>query len=1027
MFEKAVALSIRMRKAIIVLFVLLLAAGGVAARTLKIDAMPDVSTVQVAVLTKTGGLSATEAEERVNVPIENALNGVPGSVEIRSMATSGAAATTLVFRDSVDPWFARQLVLERLRGIEAELPPSVGTPELGPLSTGLGEIFTFVVRSNEHSPMHLRTLLDWEIVPKIRKIAGVTEVNTMGGDLKQYQVEVDRRKLAAFHLTLAQVVDALRAANQNVGGGYVERGTENYVIRGEGRLLDLSEIGEVVVTNEVEAGPIVLSRVAKIGVGPALKYGVITHNGENEAVGGIVMMLLGANSRDVTARVAQRVADLSEELPPGVHIDVLYDRSEFVGRTLSTVLWNLGEGVAIVAIILALFLGTVRGAIAVVLGIPGAMSIALLGMLVLDVTGDLMSLGAIDFGFLVDGPIVILEAVLAAVAGKSLVGTARARTYDEVSQQTVRPVAFAVSIIMLVYLPLLALEGVEGKMFRPMALTMAMALFGALIYAVFFFPAILVSLMPPPRHHGSRWMDGIESFYRWFLPHAIRRRKALALGFAMLLVASAIYYFRMGAEFVPRIFEGDAVVTIRRAPGIALGKAKELDLATEQVLHEFPEVVATLGMTGRAEVATDVVGSDNTDILVRLAPIEDWQSAGDFDELSQKFKNAIESRVPGTFVSVSQPIEDRTNEIISGSRADVSIQIYGDDLMALTRLSQAIGKRVREIDGTGDVRVERLLGQPVLRAKVNRARMARYGVRVEDAFLVLASVREGIDAGRIYEGARQFEMRVIQKPASVGVEGLGDLRVETMNGETVPLRDVVDLDEGDGPAAVRRIDRRRVVRVDINLRGRDLLSWVNEAQREVAQSVPLPNGYQLEWGGQFENFERASERLTIVVPAVLAIILGMLLATFKDFKFAWAVFVAVPLSLTGGMLGLTFRAMPFSLSAAVGLIALGGIAVLNGVVMGQRIHRLLAQGHELHAAVIEGSVQVMRAVLTTTAVAALGFLPMALSQGAGSEVQRPLATAVAFGISMGALTTLSVLPGIFVLLNPKVKQVEVNE
>jgi cobalt-zinc-cadmium resistance protein CzcA len=491
------------------------------------------------------------------------------------------------------------------------------------------------------------------------------------------------------------------------------------------------------------------------------------------------------------------------------------------------------------------------------------------------------------------------------------------------------------------------------------------------------------------------------------------------LGAIAGLVVVAWRFSRAGAEFVPRIFEGDVDVTIRRAPSIALAEARKLDLATEKVLHGFPEVMTTLAMTGRAEVAVDVIGNDNTDVFAHLAPAETWTSAGSFDDLSVKMKDAIESRVPGTFVSISQPIEDRTNEIISGSRADVSLQIFGDSLEELARLADEMRETVRHIRGTGDVRVERILGQPVLNAVADRRRMASYGVKLSDAFTVLAATREGVDLGKIYEGSRRFDLRLIQPPATATKEGLGDLWVETMTGESVRLRDVLTLSEDDGPAAVRRVNRQRAVRVDVNLRGCDLLTWVSEARATVGRKVLLPAGYKLEWGGQFENLQRAQHRLRVVVPIVLAIIFGMLLITFRNVKLASAIFLTVPLSLTGGMLGLLLRGMPFSLSAAVGFIALGGIAVLNGVVIGQEVLRRLAEGASHRRAVTRGCVAVLRAVLSTTAVAAVGFLPMALSHGAGSEVQRPLATAVAVGITIGALTTLLVLPGVLLAILPR--------
>ncbi|MFZ5896593.1 MAG: efflux RND transporter permease subunit [Myxococcota bacterium] len=1010
MLKFLVQASIKARGAVFATLFILLGVGVWAARTLPIDALPDVSTVQVSVLTSASGLSPVEIERTVTMPIENALNGVPGAVDQRSVSRSGLSAVTVIFRETMDIWFARQLVLERLRGIE--LPASASAPELAPVSSGLGEIYQFVVRSDQHSAMQLRTLLDWEIVPKLRNVPGVVEVNTMGGELKQFQVVCDRAKLKAQGLSLSDVVGALKAANLNAGGGYIDRREESFTVRGQGMLSGPEEIGSVMVRTSADGTPVLIHHIADVRVGAALRQGVITHNGKGEAVTGVVMMLLGENSRNVVTAVAKRTAEIQKKLPPGVKIEVIYDRSDFVGRTLSTVMKNLAEGVAIVTVVLILFLGSWRGALAVVLGIPCAMSVALLGMHVFKVTGDLMSLGAIDFGFLVDGPIVILEAVIAATAGRRLIGAARAGAYAEIAGAVARPVAFAVAIIMLVYIPLLALEGVEGKMFRPMAVTMASALFGALVYAVLFFPAVLVVLVPPAAGHGPHWLERLTEWYQRMLAPIIRWRVALIAGAFGVFALSAWLFTRQGAEFVPRIFEGDAVVTIRRAPSISLDAARNLDLETEKVLHSFPEVRTTLGMTGRAEVAVDPVGNDNTDLFVRLKPLEEWTSAHDFDDLSELFKTQIENRVPGTFVSVSQPIEDRTNELISGSRADVQIQIFGDDLERLMRLAQQVGRNVRRIQGTGDVRVERVLGAPTISAVADRARLARYGVRVEDAFAVLAAAREGVPVGPVYEDERRFELRVLEPPARPTADGIGDLFVTTRKDENIPLREVLTLSEGEGPTAIRRENRTRAVRVDVNLRGRDLVSWVSEAQANIQQNVPLPTGYRIEWGGQFENFERAQARLAIVVPVVILVIFGMLLWMFQNLRLTIAVFVLVPLSLAGGMLGLVLRSMPFSLPAAVGFIALGGIAVLNGVVMASEVRKRLDAGEALELAVIAGCGSTLRAVLTTAAVAALGFLPMATATSAGAEVQRPLATAVVLGMAISTLLTLFVLPGV---------------
>ncbi|HET9954262.1 MAG TPA: efflux RND transporter permease subunit, partial [Polyangiaceae bacterium] len=693
-------------------------------------------------------------------------------------------------------------------------------------------------------------------------------------------------------------------------------------------------------------------------------------------------------------------------------VEVIYDRADFVGRTLSTVMKNLLEGVAVVSVVLVLFLGSWRAALAVVLGVPAAMSIALFGMHLFDVTGDLMSLGAIDFGFLVDGPIVIVEAVIAATAGRPLVGAARARAYDRIARGVARPVAFAVAIIMLVYVPLLSLEGVEGKMFRPMAVTMACALFGAFVYSVVFFPAVLVALVTPAKGHGPHWISWISERYARLVPATLRFRWPLFAGALVSLVIVGYAFGQSGAEFVPRIFEGDAVVTIRRSPSISLDEARKLDFETERVLQSYPEVITTIAQTGRAEVAVDPVGNDNTDILTRLRPLPEWKRASDFDELSEQFKIAIENRVPGTFVSVSQPIEDRTNEIISGSRADVQIQLFGTSLEVLSEVANKVGRSVRTVAGTGDVRVERVLGGPTISAVPDRDLLARYGVSLQDAFDVVQAAREGVRVGNVFEQERKFDLRVLMPPVRPTAASLGDLFVRTSQGESIPLSEVIALSESEGPTAIRREDRRRAVRVDVNLRGRDLVSWVSEARQKVEKEVPLPSGYNLTWGGQFENFERAQARLMIVLPVVVTIIFGMLLWMFQNWRFALAVFALVPLSLTGGMIGLLLSGLSFSLPAAVGFIALGGIGVLNGVVVGSGVRHLLDEGVPLEEAICQGTSHVARAVLTTATVAALGFLPMAIATSAGAEVQRPLARVVVVGMLFGTLLTLFVLPGV---------------
>jgi len=857
MLKSIVLQSIKLKYVMLLLLVVLLAVGLQGVRKLPIDAVPDLTTTQVSVLTDAPGLSPVEVERTVTFPIEMALNGTPRLHELRSMSRSGLSVVTAVFEDGSDLWLSRQIVLERVRSAEGDLPALAGTPQLSPASGGLGDIYRFVVRSDHHSPMQLRTLLDWEIAPKIRQVSGVVEINSFGGDLKEYQVIVDRGRLHLQKLRLSEVADAIQDANATVGGGYVERKSESLTLRGVGLFRNEEEIGNVVIRTADDGTPVLVRHIGEVKIGSAMRYGVITRDGEGEAVVGLTLMLLGANSREVVHNVKEKVAEIQRGLPAGVVVEAVYDRSDFVGRTIGTVAKNLAEGALVVTLVLWLFLGTLRGALVVVLGIPASMAIAVIGMHLFGVTGDLMSLGAIDFGFLVDGPIVILEAIIAAFAGKKLAGNGRDPAYSEVSGSVIRPVGFAVAIIMLVYLPLLTLEGIEGKMFRPMAITMACALFGALFYSAVFFPALVALFVPPAKGHGPHWIGRLGHHYGASLPWALKMRAPLLIGAGLSLVASMIMLGRMGADFMPRIEEGDLVVTIRRAPSIGLGEAKDLDLAAEKALRKFPEVVTAIALTGRAEVAVDPVGNDSTDLLVHLRPKKEWTTAQDFDAFSVAVKDEIEKNVPGTFVSVSQPIEDKTNELISGSRADVQISIFGDELEGLRHVSDEVAAIVRTIPGSGDVRVERVLGAPQITVQPDRARLARYGIRAQDALKVVQASRVGIPVGLVYEGARRFEVKVIAPLRTPTTEALGELFVETANGGTVPLSEVASITESEGASQIRHIDLARTIRVEVNLRGRDLVSWIAEARSKVEQQVSLPREYKIEWGGQFANFERA--------------------------------------------------------------------------------------------------------------------------------------------------------------------------
>lgn len=1022
MLERLVEFSVRRRGVVLVVWCMILALSAAAMRKLSIDAVPDVTNTQVGIITSAPGLSPLEVEQYLTYPVETAMNGIPGVTNIRSISRTAVSAVTVVFEDGTDVWFARQLVNERLKQAEAEIPEGYGRPELAPVSTGLGEIYEFYLYSKTRSAMELRTLLDWVVAYKLRSVPGVIEVNAMGGEAKQYQVVLDRRKLAAHRLTLKQIHDVLDRNNASLGGGYIEKSDEAYVIRADALLKGIDDIGNTVVSVDNDGTPVLLKQVAQVRLGPALRFGVVTRYGEGEIAAGTVMMLIGANSREVVTGVKAKLKEIQADLPPDVEIKTYYDRAEFIGRMLHTVAVNLAEGAGLVVVVLFLTLGSFRGSVIAAFAIPFAMAIAVIGMVRMRVTGNLMSLGALDFGLLVDGSIVMLEVALAQLALAR--PKARADVATEVAsamRRAARPVTFALAIILLVYLPLMALEGVEGRMFQPMAITVALAIFGALMFTLTAFPALAAFVLNAPAHahdpDRGAW-GRLRRLYRNVLDRVLVR-PGLTLSLAVGSLAVAVLLgSNLGAEFVPRLDEGQFAFDVKRLPSISISEAQRLGEQMEKVLARFPEVDSIVTRTGRAEVATDPVGPDETEVNVQLKPKEKWTSAHDLDELGEKMKAAVEAEVPATFVAVSQPIEDRVNQLLAGSRADVVIKVFGNDLTQLKATADQIGQALRAVPGVGDLRVQRVLGLPLLEVKPDRLRLARYGIPAEEVLQVVEASRVGVDAGIIFEGPRRFPLRVLMPPATLAPESFGELQVGTPSGELIPLASVADVRETEGPAVINRESLERRVMVEVNVRGRDLVSFVGAAREAVAK-VPLPHGVHLDWGGQFENFERASGRLGIVVPIALGVIFGMLFLMFGDLRYGLAVFAGAPFALVGGVLSLLLRGLPFSIPAAVGFIAVCGVSVLNGVVMASEVRRRLEAGNDPDRAILQGALEVLRPVITTALVAAIGFLPMAISTHAGAEVQRPLATVVIGGILSSTLLSLLVLPVLLRLLVAK--------
>jgi len=1024
MLGRIVELSVQRRGLVLVAWAAILATALVSIPKLSVDAVPDVTNVQVSVLTSAPGLSPLEVEQYLTFPVETAMNGLPNVAEIRSISRTAVSAVTVVFKDGTDPWFARQLISERLKIAEGDIPPGYGRPELGPVSTGLGEIYEFYLVSKKHTPMELRTILDWVVAYKLRAVPGVIEVNGMGGEAKQYQVVIDPKRLAAYRLSLGTIQNILERNNAAVGGGYIEKNGESFVIRGAAQFRNVEDIENTVVTSDHDGTPVLLKHLGKVQIGAALRFGVVTKHGEGEIVAGTVMMLTGANSRDVVHAVKKRLAELQKELPDGIEIRSYYDRAEFISRMLKTVFVNLAEGAGLVVVVLFLTLGNIRGAVIAALAIPLAMGIAVIGMVRLNVTANLMSLGAIDFGLLVDGAIVMLEAALVQLAARrprERLDVASA--IAEAMRKVARPVTFALAIILLVYLPLMALEGVEGRMFQPMAITVALALGAAILFTLTAFPALAAYALSAPAHvHDEN--KGVFAWARrvygrvldWTLD---RRKTALALS-ALTLVGAVFVGRTLGAEFVPRLDEGELSLDVKRLPSVSITEAQRLGVQVENVLARFPEVTSIVTRTGRAEVATDPVGPDETEVMVKLRPKKEWTTAHDLDELGEHIKTAVESEVPATFVSVSQPIEDRVNQLLAGSRADVVIKVFGEDLTVLKDTADKIGAVVNKVPGRGDLRVQRVLGLPLLQVTPDRARLARYGISADHVLEVVEASRVGRFAGKIFEGSRRFDLMLLLPPATLTPDAFGELLVGGENGTLVPMASVATIQETEGPAVINREELQRRVLVEANVRGRDLVSFVNEARQRVAAEVKLPAGVTVEWGGQFENFTRASARLAVVVPIALGLIFTMLFLMFGDLRSAVAVFAGAPFAIVGGVISLAVRGLPFSIPAAVGFIAVAGVAVLNGVVMTSEVHVYLQRGLFGNDIIKRSALTVLRPVLTTALVAAVGFIPMAISSSAGAEVQRPLATVVIGGILSSTMLGLTVLPVLLrVLLKPE--------
>ena len=1021
MINALIRFSIAQKLIVLLLVAIMAAAGAYSLVNLPIDAVPDVTNVQVQVLTNAPSLAPLEIERQITFPIEVAMSGIPGVEEIRSVSKFGISNVTIVFEESTDIYFARQLILERMATARENIPPGIGSPEMGPIATGLGEIYQYEVRAepgSNYTATDLRTIHDWNIRRQLMGVSGVTEVNSHGGYGKQYEGRLSPEKLQSFGLTLGDVHDAVMANNGTVGGGYIEKGAEQYLLRGVGLVEKMEDITNIVVKTGKEGVPVFVRDLGEIVEGQSIRQGAVSTNGEGEIVSGMAIMLKGENSRVVAERVKAKVEEIRKTLPKGVTIEPFYDRTALVQRAIATVETNLLEGAALVIFVLLLLLGNWRGALLVATIIPLSMLFAAILMRAFNVSGNLMSLGALDFGLIVDGAVVMVENVVRRRAEAQHENSREPpeRTILEACLEVARPVVFAVAIIGIVYLPILSLRGIEGKMFVPMALTVIFALLGSLILSLTYVPAMLALIMRGKVSEKEsliiRWSKMI---YKPSLAFVMKfRAQVLAIAVTTVIISGIIFPY-LGGEFIPRLDEGDILVEAILLPSVSLNQSMVLTTEVEKSLKVFPEVKTIVSKCGAPAVATDSMSLNQCDIFVMLNPIDEWKSGWSKEKLIEEMSKKLEAEVPGAAsFGFMQPIEMRVNELIAGTRGDVAIKLFGDDLGVLAEKGEEIEKVLAKIKGAEEAKVEVTTGLPQLQIKPDRAAIARYGLNVEDVNELVEAIFAGKKAGEVFEGEQRFDIVLrLNEDASKTVESVRALMLTAPNGQRVPLAQVAEIALVEGAAQISREATRRRIVVSTNVRDRDIASFVDEAKQKITSGVTLPPGYYLEWGGTFENLERATGRLLIVVPIALFLIFVMLFSTFGSAKQALMIYTGIPFAIVGGVVALALRGMPFSISAGVGFIALFGVAVLNGVVMISFINHLREEGKSVIDAVDEGSMTRLRPVLMTALVASLGFIPMALATSAGAEVQRPLATVVIGGLMTSTLLTLLILPTLY--------------
>ena len=1033
MFKTIVRFSIRKKLFVALTTIFLLAGGIYSMMTLPIDAVPDITNNQVQIVTVSPTLAPQEVEQLITFPIEISMSNIMNVQEIRSVSRFGLSLVTVVFKENVPTLDARQLVNEQIQTVIGEIPPELGTPELMPITTGLGEIYQYVLKvapgyESRYDAMELRTIQDWIVKRQLSGIPGIVEINSFGGYLKQYEVAIDPDVLYAMNLTIGEVFEALSKNNQNTGGSYIEKVDRAYYIRSEGMIKELSDIERIVVANRGGI-PVHVSDIGQVRFGAPKRFGAMTKDGEGECVGGIAMMLKGANANAVTQELEKRVEKVQKMLPEGVSVEPYLNRSELVNRNISTVIRNLIEGALIVFVVLILFLGNVRAGLIVASVIPLAMLFAFILMRLFGVSANLMSLGAIDFGIVVDGSIVILEGILAHIYSKRFMGKELTREEMDLEVErgagnVVRSATFAVLIILIVFFPILTLGGIEGKYFTPMAKTLVFCIIGALLLSLTYVPMMASLFLKRQIANkptlADRFFEGLNKYYRIVLRFCLKRVwGTIATAFTLLLL-SLLLFTRLGAEFIPTLDEGDFAMQMTLPAGSSLSKSIEVSLEAERILmSEFPEIKHVVAKIGTAEVPTDPMAVEDADIMIVMKPFDEWTSANSRAEIVEKMKKSLEKITDATF-NFSQPIQLRFNELMTGAKADIAIKLYGEDMAELYNKAKEAAQYVRQVPGAADVLVEQAMGLPQLLVNYDRAKIARYGIDIEELNTIIRTAYAGETAGVVFENERRFDLVLRLDRDKVKDLDINKLYVRTNEGFQLPVSEVATISLENGPLQINRDATKRRVVIGVNVRDADIQQVVSQIQEKLDQNVQLKPGYYFEYGGQFENLQNAIRTLSVVIPIALMLILLLLFFAFKSIIYSLGVFSTVPLSLIGGILALWLRGLPFSISAGVGFIALFGVAVLNGILMINHFKDLHQRGKYpmcTDKIIARGCPHLLRPVFLTGLVASLGFVPMAIAKSAGAEVQRPLATVVIGGLIVSTLLTLIIIPVFYRLVN----------